>query len=528
MTTARRASDRSAWMWLVCLLALVGSGSFHRFVSAAPRESNRATGSRRQAGDLLQSYREQHDRLLAKYGETLEALALNCESKNLLEAAVFIRKQANSSPGDSGVIESLPKKIQAEIPAGVSPDERNWRMQLRHAQLQYAQELYLLSRRALGAGYPSYAYQLVREVAHHDSDHAMVRRLLGYVRYDDQWVTPFAARMMRDRYVWHDKYGWLLKAHVERYENGERFFQGRWISAEKETALRQDFKDAWEIRTDNYLVKTNHSLERGVEIARELEEFHDFFIQTFAGFFYSPQQLEKLFRGGGDATPTRGRQRPYLVHYYRTRDEYADRLRSKIPMIDITNGLYYTTDRIAYFYHDPEKDNNATLYHEATHQLFYEIEARDRAITDQSNFWIVEGIACYMESFKKDGQRCSLGDPRYERFAAARYRYLVDGYYVPLGRFAAMGLREFQSDTENISKNYSQASGLSHFFMHYDGGRYRDALIAHLAEIYQPQRGRRDSVSSLAELLNVDFDELDRQYGEYLKEMETGLAANSR
>ena len=133
-----------------------------------------------------------------------------------------------------------------------------------------------------------------------------------------------------------------------------------------------------------------------------------------------------------------------------------------------------------------------------------------------------------MESYKKQDGRTSLGDPRYERFVAARYRYLVDSYYIPLQQFVSMGLREFQADTQNIARNYSQASGLSHFFMEYDDGRYRDALIAYLAEIYAKKRRGAGAEVSLEELTGVSYAELDSQYGQYLKAMEANVASNRR
>ena len=32
--------------------------------------------------------------------------------------------------------------------------------------------------------------------------------------------------------VWHEKFGWLAKANVPRYEQGERLSAGRWVSEE--------------------------------------------------------------------------------------------------------------------------------------------------------------------------------------------------------------------------------------------------------------------------------------------------------
>ena len=480
-------------------------------------EVGRAQG---RSGQLLEVYRREHRERQEEFADSLQELARFCDEKGLAEASAEIRKLAEPPLPQSLRAEPLPKQVRERIPLDLPPDERYWRSQLRRLQEQYAKDLYVLSRKVLYAGSPSYAYDLVREVARHDPDHRSARRLLGYVRYGQQWVTPFAASQLRRHQVWHEQFGWLPKSYVEKYEKGLRFFQGRWMTAAQEAEIRRDFNHAWQIRTDHFLVKTNHSLQRGVEVAQALEDFYSYFFQTFAAFFNTPEQMQKLFNGNG-SSGTRV-NRPHLVHYYRDRDEYNRRLIKKIPQIAITNGLYYTADRTCYFYHDPDRSNERTLFHEATHQLFYESSSKQRPIAVNSDFWIVEGIACYMESFNRGPGRLSLGDPRYVRFRAARHRYLADGYYVPLQKLVLMGMEEFQSDP-NISKNYSQASGLAHFFMHYDDGRYRDALIQHLSDIYSPDERRSARPRSLAELTRTEWRELDRQYGQYVRYLEDAL-----
>ncbi|MEX2560159.1 MAG: hypothetical protein WD403_09610, partial [Pirellulales bacterium] len=73
------------------------------------------------------------------------------------------------------------------------------------------------------------------------------------------------------------------------------------------------------------------------------------------------------------------------------------------------------------------------------------------------------------------------------------------------------GMDRVQHD-ERIAMLYSQAAGLAHFLMHYDQGRYRDALVDYLLAVYSG----RDRQSSLAELTGTSFDELDRQYREFV------------
>jgi hypothetical protein len=411
----------------------------------------------------------------------------------------------------------LPKEVQPPLSAQMPARERELRLALRKLETDFASKLDALSRKALRAGYPSYAYQIVQEVVRHDPDHPQARKILGYKLRGKEWVTPFAGKMLDDGYVWDETFGWLKKSYVKEYHAGRRYFRG-WKTADQEAEIRRDFRHAWQIRTDHYLVKTNHSLERGVEIAKTLEQYHDYFMQTFAAFFSTPEQMRSLFQTTGPNSALQVRRDPYEIHYFRGRDEYMQRLKDKVPHIEITNGLYYTSDRVAYFFFDPDQPHPDTLFHEATHQLFYENVKTHRLIATAANFWIVEGIACYMESYQCDDGRSSVGDPRHVRIEAARRRLLADGYYVPLERFSAMGMQEFQSSVD-IAKNYSQAAGLAHFFMRYDGGRYHDALVEHLSDIYRVGPRGRSVVRSLAELTGVPFTDLDRQYAAYMRSL---------
>jgi hypothetical protein len=507
-----------AWSAIGCLTVAI---AFRTTTEAAAPSRGARPG-----GNLLNHLHEQHQRLQKQFAVEIEQLATSCEKKNLHEAARQIRARTVAIDTETLRLESLSKQVQPEIPLSLPPDERSWRVQLRHLNQEYAKKLFLLSRRVLKPGYPSYAYQLVREVAHFDPDHRLARGVLGYTRQGDEWVTPFAAKMLRRKYVRHEEFGWLPQSRVSRYENGERFYK-RWMSADQEAEIRSDFRNAWVVQTEHYLVKTNDSLERGVEIADELEKFYGFFVQTFPGFFNTPEQMRKLFAGNSRSRKTQLHQ-PYEVHYFRTRDEYIRKLKNKIEQIAITDGLYYTGDRVAYFFREDEAggSTNSTLYHEATHQILYETSSRNRAVANLHHFWIIEGIACYMESFRHANGEFSLGAADYIRFQNARDRYLSERYgqpyYVPLAAFANMSMREFQSHPE-ISANYSQAAGLSHFFMHAEEGRYRDALVEHLAQLYSVNPGRREYAQSLEELTGVGYAEFDRRYGEYLSRWQRAL-----
>lgn len=487
------------------------------FLNLVYQTDSAAANRSRYSKRSLEAYLEQYAETREELNDQLDKMLSSPENESIREE---IEKWKKIPPLSSRLMLKIPKEVTPEPEATLPENEYRARRELQRLLTKHAIDLYKISRYMIKAGYPSQAYFLIREVLRYDSDNKAARRLLGYVRYKDLWVTPFAAQMYRKNYVWHDQFGWLPESRVDEYENGQRYYLGQWMSVAKETAARQDFRRAWEVRTDHFLVKTNHSLEKGVEIATKLEEFYQHFFQIFITFFNSPEQIEKLFASGSRSSSNQ-LERLHEVHYFRTRDEYNRKLVNKIPQINITDGLYYTTDRTSYFFHDPKQDKTHTLYHEATHQLLYESIDEERRVAYTKDFWLLEGIACYMESFKIEDGEVSLGDPNFNRFMEAGYRFIVNRYYIPLHEFSAIHSEDYKRHPE-ITKNYSQAAGLVKFFMEYKDGVYRDALIQHLSNIYKGEN-TRIQYPSLEQLTGVDYRTLDRQYGEFITSEEATL-----
>jgi hypothetical protein len=465
----------------------------------------------------------QHDQyrdLRARLEKDLTALASECDTRGTPDGAAAVRARLAPPASAELRLSRLPRQVQPEPPADLPPEERFWKTQLRHLTQTYARQLYVLARQALAAGNIGFAWQLIQETAEYDSDHAPARKVLGYVRQGMEWVSPFEAQMIRSKRVWDDRFGWLPREHLTRYEKGERRFGGNWISAQKEAELRRDFAKGWDVRTDHFRVQTNHSLERGVEIARKLEDFHTLFFQVLAGFFTTQEQARQLVEGSSKPPQV---PEPFDVFYFRTRDEYVAYLKTKTDQpVEITNGMYFPSTRVAYFFDDPTAaDPDATLYHEATHQILSGARPRAEQIGVTANFWLVEGIACYMESFRREGEgedtRFSVGRPNHKRLVAARANLLEENYFLPLDELAALGMNEFQRHPQ-IRKNYSESAAFTHFFLHYDSGRYREALVEQLSQIYshKPLVPRR-----LADLVGVPAIDLDRQYRDYMAELDT-------
>ncbi|MFN8708678.1 MAG: hypothetical protein ACK50J_18520, partial [Planctomyces sp.] len=335
---------------------------------------------------------------------------------------------------------------------------------------------------------------------------------------------------------------------LTRYEQGLRPWKGEWVSEEKEAELRRDFRNAWEVRSEHFLVKTNTSLETGVQLSANLEVFYHWLQQNLPGFFDSPGALQQRFDEATRRDSGREKE-PMLVNCFATREEYLKKVRGKVPPNTETNGLYWQPDQTSFFYirseDDPEGSESqqgpdlSTLFHEATHQILDTHTARDRlraaekrrqalrqkkrsewVICETANFWLIEGLACYFESFEIIDGEIRVGRPDYIRFEVARERLTSSDpkvhFFVPFRKFFGIGKDGFQQHP-NAAQLYTQASGTAHFLMHYDGGVYRDDLVAFLKAVYVPDAEDVLSVPSFDKISGVPFEQLENQYRAHMQ-----------
>ena len=416
----------------------------------------------------------------------------------------------SSGTSSNGSADATPATADATVKEA-QPVSATFRERLEKLRKTQAAALFDLASKAAANRQPREALALVSQVLREDPDHALARRIMGYGRHDDRWLTAFEVRKSRDGQVWDERFGWLPREHVARYEAGERYYAGGWRSAADDAKAHADMRNPWVVGTEHYVVRTNHSLEEGVRLAARLERLYAIWDQVFLGFVATEEQLARRFQGqaGQAAEPRR-----HKVVYYRSHDEYVRALEKDQPNIGITSGYYWGDKREAYFFAGEQADDS-NLYHEATHQLFSETRPVVRDIGRDANFWIVEGVACYLESLQLRDGWSSLGGADSVRLRDARHRLLEDKFYVPLAEFTGYGMDRVQHD-ERIALLYSQASGLTHFLLHYDHGRYRAALAPYLAAVYTG----RDRAGTLAELTGARYEDLDRQYREFLQGIE--------
>lgn len=446
--------------------------------------------------------------LNSKYVARIQQLAAWCEQQQLAEEARKTRRCLGPSDPYKLYLPVLPEEVgRAKPPQDAPPEVAEWDRRLARLRRDQANALFDLARRAVRAHRVGLAYDLAMAAIRANPDHQALRRLLGFQEYHGQWHTSYEVRKLRAGQVWHQKFGWLPKSHVRRYEQGRRPYRGRWISAAEDASLRRDIQTGWDVDTEHYTIRSNHSLEAAVQLGAKLERIERLWRQIFVRYYASEEQVIAMFDGRSQRTPTP----KYQVVYFRDREDYNRSLRRAMPNIEISIGVYYAPKLTAYFFAGRDFVDR-TLYHEATHQLFHQSRRVAPDVGQKANFWIAEGVALYMETLREKDGYYVLGGFDDQRIHAARYRLLKSNFYVPLEELTTYGMDQFQKHPK-VAMLYSQAAGLAEFLVHYDGGRYRDALVAYLCDLYTG----RDTPQTLARLTGASYHQLDRQYRQFIE-----------
>lgn len=200
-------------------------------------------------------------------------------------------------------------------------------------------------------------------------------------------------------------------------------------------------------------------------------------------------------------------QQRHKVIFYQDKQEYELKLWGIDPSIARTNGYYFTLGKTAYFFSLEAK----ILFHEGTHQILEEHFFREKTPHFRNNFWIVEGIALFMQTLKVEDNHYRVGDVFADRlFSAKEYRF-KHNHNLPIRKLMVMNRADIQSSAE-IQQIYSQSATLTHWLMFAEEGRYRKCLFELIRRAYLDTA----TPETLSELTGLSYEYLDKKYAEFL------------
>jgi hypothetical protein len=200
----------------------------------------------------------------------------------------------------------------------------------------------------------------------------------------------------------------------------------------------------------------------------------------------------------------------HRVRIFRNKNEYVLHLRRFEPDIAKTNGYYSPQTRTAYFFFDHD-DFRKTLLHEVTHQLFGEIW-ESKGHPAGNNYWLVEGIALFMETLHIQEKQYTLGDITDNRLYAAKVYYFERHYRLPVEKLVTLTATDILH-SKDIVKIYDQSAALVHLLFFAEKGKYRPAILQLLREVYS---GKAET-NSLQKLTHLNYRQIDEMYETFLQ-----------
>ncbi len=412
----------------------------------------------------------------AVFAEELEALAARCDALELPAQARATRDWLiDRDPGRRYLF--VAAEAGAPQPVAIEPPiVAKWREHFMRCRREQADRLFGLAKRQLNSGHAAAAYTLIHEVLHEDPDHAESRAILGYRASGDRWLRPGGTLRQRSGRATHPKFGWRRGTY-------------------------------WQIESPHFRITTNHSPKMGTALAERLERFQSVWRQVFFESWSTRAALADRVAGGRSSL---GTSRKHEVVLFKDRQEYIEKLAGVGPQIRSSLGYYAKDERISLFYAGEER-TIPTWFHEITHQLFQEAGEAVSDVGEKWNFWIVEGIAVYLESLVQHDGYYTLGGFDADRLQYDRWRTLRGEPCMPLAELVELGQNDLQQHPE-IRRLYTRAAAYAHFLMDGQQATYRDALLRYLQAVYLG----RDTTRTLAVSLGTTYEAVDKQFSAFL------------
>ncbi len=488
------------------------------------------------------------DPLLSKANATavtfkndVDAIRRWCERKELDEEVRLAQDGVLASSPDRTVIPNIPLKsgvldLDKTLPKILPKEYENYiassalekpkmsdeksltdkqiaRVSIVTMRRKHADELYDLARQAVKKGRGALAMQLAMTALHANPDHAQIRNAFGFYKFKDEWRPAWEVAQLKDGLVDHEKFGWIRKNEVEKYEAGQRYYQGKWITTKEEGAERRTIQNGWTIETENYRIRTDHSLEEGVRFSRKLESLYRSWNMVFYRYRFNDAELSVMLAG---KTSPNASHPKYGVIFYSDKQDFL----SNHPNLDpqTYQGGAYIKPHCVFYAQDTNRssswDQERTLqvmYHEATHQLFAETKQATSKYGDRFNYWIVEGAAMFMQSLRQEGTNIVVGEPEY-RYAGTEREFMAKDGFLPTRDMTAVSKRTWVDHRDKMLL-YRQADNMFKLLFYGSDGYYRDRLIVYLQQVYSG----KDAPDTFEKTLGIEPGLFDKEFARFME-----------
>ncbi|HEV7280896.1 MAG TPA: hypothetical protein VGN57_11895 [Pirellulaceae bacterium] len=420
----------------------------------------------------------------AKFAKELALVADKCEELGLSAESSITRQWAVVPRPDQRFL-YLPDEDVLPPDESLSDAGRFWKRKFLEVRAAFAADLFALAVDPKSEMLWSDRFRLIWRTLREDPSHADARRILA-IEPPDREGRPAVerVRVSDGRYEYPDV-GWRARS---------------WTSC----------------KSDRFDLATNAGADAGRDLARRLERYRLIWLQLFPERWLGESEFQKSLEPGRFL---RYPNKTHRVVLFADHAKYVAYLEQYVPRVGESKGVYSDQRKVSYFFAGDDADES-TIIHELGHQLFQEIGSVGDEVGRACNFWVVEGIATYLESLRPEGSRQVLGGFTSKRMQNARYRLRHAGQWMPADEFADLAFSEF-AQQEDLPFVYSQGAGLSHFFLHGVPDSTRAGFLQYLDDVYLD----RDPPDALFRRTGMTPEEIHEGYLPFLDVTDDDLAA---
>lgn len=384
-----------------------------------------------------------------KFQAELARLAEICDSLNLHAEAAYTRKWSVPQRTDQLAL-YLPL---AEVPEAKTPNAARWLKHFHAARQSYAEALFVAAKSVVARDEAA-AYRILWRLLRENPDHPGARKVLsGLV------ASATANPRLRKGTAALSDLGWAPRSY-------------------------------YSVNSRHFNLVSNADSDSTKVLAAQLEQTFVLWTQIFYSAWAEPGTLAAGLSKADPVTINFPRNRDkFRVVLMKDRESYLELLGASEEAAGASVGYYWPAGKQSIFYASDELE--LTLNHELTHQFFAE-SAREldkkSTVGESGDYWIVEGIAMYMESLSRHENHWTVGGWESARLQTARYRGVRDGFWIPTERLSSSTLEGWKADPQ-ISLLYTHAAGLTHALMDDRLGKpTRSATISAIGALYAGRR----------------------------------------
>ncbi|MBI5361252.1 MAG: DUF1570 domain-containing protein [Planctomycetes bacterium] len=308
-------------------------------------------------------------------------------------------------------------------------------------------------------------------------EHKNARELLGDIKENGIWFSKETAALEKKNGLIKYNEIWMLDG------TGRKL---KYTADKAELDKRKDWNEAWLLRTEHYVVRTNTDPDAAFKIGTTMESVYNTFFDIFDYDVMLNEPAE-----------------PLPVNIYKDQNDFT---RAAVEILKGGNiagdAFYFTGFGVNAYVGDTLYQN---LYHEGCHQLVDVCMGIEPLAP--LTMWFYEGLGEYFEYSRE------AADNRIKPGGASAELGSLKGFvngdqHIPFDRFLSLNQNQYMmSDVA-----YPQGWGVVHFLMEYQKGRYRTKFLAYLNDC-KTGAGMEKFLKAME---GVTLIQLEKEWKEYI------------